>query len=163
MLVKASLPFFFFSAKRLFSSQFKCCEQWPPCSVVKQHLKMSSAFFFIAYIKYLLMPVPGLWVGCVNWWQWCIKAVYCTGFHCNWNTPVICHYRMLQYSCKEIALCAGIHFQALSVTFRNSACINVVGSSLSFVSQFQFQLCATSISGWEVDKYLSHLSCTSAV
>lgn len=148
MLVKASLPFFFFCKKTFFIT-VKCCEQWPPCSVVKQHLKMSSAFFF-AYIEYVLMPVPGLWVGCENWWQWGIRAVYCTGFHCSWVTPVICRYRMLQYSCKEIAVCTGIHFQALSVTFRNSACINVVGASLSFVSQFQIQLCSTSISGWEM-------------
>lgn len=163
MLVKASLPFFFFFCKKTFFITVQVLWTMTSLFSCQTALENVICFFFIAYIKYLLMPVPGLWVGCVNWWQWCIKAVYCTGFHCNWNTPVICHYRMLQYSCKEIALCAGIHFQALSVTFRNSACINVVGSSLSFISQFQFQLCATSISGWEVDKYLSHLSCTSAV
>lgn len=162
MLVKASLPFFFFLQKDFFHHSSSAVNNDLPVQLSNSTWKC-HLLFFIAYIKYLLMPVPGLWVGCVNWWQWCIKAVYCTGFHCNWNIPVICHYRMLQYSCKEIALCAGINFQALSVTFRNSACINVVGSSLSFVSQFQFQLCATSISGWEVDKYLSHLSCTSAV
>lgn len=148
MLVKASLPFFFFCKKTFFITVQVL---WAMTSLFSCQTALENVIcFFFAYIEYVLMPVPGLWVGCENWWQWGIRAVYCTGFHCSWVTPVICRYRMLQYSCKEIAVCTGIHFQALSVTFRNSACINVVGASLSFVSQFEIQLCSTSISGWEM-------------